>query len=270
MINRFLAFQQRSPILVAGIVWSVIISCLLLTVVITCVITWNVKPDPPREVEVVETQEVVMEVTPTPNIQETLSSIVERGAVEATAMIELGRAQMTLESVNTELERQQALAGMTQTAVAPVYTLEPTATLTPIDTPTSTSTATPEAFLGKGHNMACVDDNSGGSDFLGECITALKATFPEAEVVGYKGCDHELLTSKWSVVVMDYTMSNSLDGGACTRAVLLTHPNTNVVGYSMDGTWEVEKFLDAGANEFVRKPNLTLLVETIRRLLENG
>jgi len=159
----------------------------------------------------------------------------------------------------------------TQTPRVQVTSAATSAQPSPTQPQIASPTPTPTAVLtdtAKTLRLAVVDDNSGG-DFRQEAVKALKEAFPDSEIEGYSFCDPRVVVGEFDLVVMDYSMANSPDGAACTRAILKIHALTVVVGWGAP-EWK-DEMIGAGAQGFVEKSptnlNLDELYELIKELI---
>jgi SARP family transcriptional regulator, regulator of embCAB operon len=95
----------------------------------------------------------------------------------------------------------------------------------------------------------------GGVDIVGEASDGREVV----ELVSAKKPD---------VVIMDLQMPH-IDGATATRAILLEHPSTAIVGFTSAAAEGVEALIKAGAVAVISKAKLPDLVTTLQNLTED-
>jgi len=248
MINRFLAFQQSRPILVSVIVLSLVISCLLLT----AVITWNIKPDLPSEVEVVvETVEVSK-----------VETVVVTKLVTATPLATNTPTQTTdpqLLALHTQVALQQQLLNEALSQLG-------ASTLTPaVPTPLPTTIVD--------HTICVVEDNSGmGHDYQGRLVGEIEDYYggrEDVQVFGFSSYDDEFEGTKCHVIVADFTIEDGSNGPAALLKYRANHRvEPNVIGHALDG-WVETLHVETGLIQtIIRKPSTKGVVEQINQWIK--
>lgn len=268
----------KSALKAVGIV--LLVGVLLTILIVTCLSYVRQQGDVggshPIEIEVEKKVTQIVEVTCVVVVTATPDAAATQLAdayAKSTASVAQANAEATMVFVKSTQEAQLQRAAQTATSAAatrqvtPIRVTSKTAsstvtvsTVTPGPSPTPT-----QAVL----RIAVVEDNSGGVDFRGEAVKALKKAFPEATVDAYKICGPRLATTQYDFIVMDYSIENSPDGATCARGVLVMYPSTYIVGWA-DAQRE-DAFKEAGTQAFVLKstsnPNTDGLVSAVTEAL---
>lgn len=221
----------------------------------------------------IEVRSVVVEMTSTPDHaatqvaigQSTAQAILEKAALAATeAAAEADRSQAeevleTAVALVTQMAQQPTTAPVTPT---PNQT-QPGTLQAASPTPTLGFTATPTDTV-KTYRFAVVNDDS-SVQVRDAMVELLEDEYPSADAVPFDGCDHQLASQQWDLVVMDNTMVNSIDGPACIEAILLVHPDTKIIGTSL-GRW-MQQLTDAGALAVCETGDYKCLLEEVKKVL---
>lgn len=190
---------------------------------------------------------------------------------QATAQVILEEAAQAATDVANEADRQQAdqilqtaVALATQMAQQPTTSagIVPTSQ-TQATSPTPTPTATLTDLV-KNVRFAVVNDDSTVA-VRDAMVELLEAEYPSADAVPFDGCDHQLLSQQWDLVIMDNTMVNSIGGPACIEAILLVHPDTKIIGTSL-GRWK-RQLTGAGALAVCDTGDYKCLLEEVKKVL---
>lgn len=188
-----------------------------------------------------------------------------------TAQAEMEEAESKLEEYEATVKALQsqtvepAITVVSQSTESKVAVVTETPTIALTETPSPSSTPSEEVV-----HIAVVEDNGGNSqyedaNFREETIKALQNLIPKAEVIGFTGCNAELALQEFYLVIMDWQMQLSIDGGSCTKAIHFKYPNTIIIGYAMGREGD---FKSAGADGYVEKPDAEALDKLVQELLE--